>query len=797
MKMKKITILFVLLCAGAFSFAQQRYSKVKIYTDTDGLRQLASLGVPVDHGSYKKNSFFISDFSETQIAIMEANGFQYDILIEDVKAHYHEHVKNAVIDQAKNVNCNNGSGGSSGGFNPTTPAGHFENNSYGGFYKYQDMVNALDDMAAQYPNLITVKSAISTYQTHEGRPIYHVKISDNPNTDEASEPKVLYTAIHHAREPLSLSQTIFYMWYLLENYSTSDEVKFLVDHTEMYFVPCINPDGYIRNEINDPSGGGLHRKNMRPVGSSNPGVDLNRNYSYGWNTTGVNPDPNSDTYPGTSAFSEPETQAIQWLTETYGFKLASNSHTHGDLILHPIGTTTGEFADHHDYFQDFTNHMTIHNGYVAQKSSGLYPASGDSDDYMYKVDVGVSNKDTVFAITPEVGDAFWPPQSSIEPTCIEMLFPNLVLSHLAHRYLVVSESDPNNITTMTGDFNHDVKRLGLEPGPVTVSIEPLTNIQSVGAPVIYDLNISETSAGTISYVLDPAIQFGDEIKYVLNTEYAAWTHRDTITKTFGAITLQYSEDASSTANWTGNWGTTPQEFVSPSTSFTDSPSGNYPNNTDRTYEFNQDIDLTNATAAQVTFFAKWEIEADYDYCQFQVSTDGGNSWIGQCGDYTVDGNGSTGGVQPDGKPVWEGTQNNWVAETVSLSDYLGQTIRVRFQLESDQGLRQDGFYFDDFQVSFNAPQDTSGNVGLDEFAFDVKTIPNPANSQAFISTSKVISNGALKIYAQSGKLVEYQAITEQTNKLTVNTAKLPQGVYTVFVEENGLAVKPVRLVVIH
>lgn len=791
--MKIFSTLIAVIGLSFFSVAQNKYSKVKIFTDSHGLEQLAALGVAVDHGVSKKNTFFISDFADFEIAIMESNGFEYEILIDDVKAYYAEHSKDPFV-SLKNASCNQGTG--NGGYNPPVPVNHFENNSYAGFYKYQDMLNALDDMVAQYPNLITVKAPISNFQTHEGRPIYHVVISDNPNTDEsATEPNVLYSAIHHAREPLSMTQTIFYMWYLLENYATNEEVQFLVDNTQMFFVPCINPDGYVENESNDPSGFGMHRKNKAPVGSSNPGVDLNRNYSYGWNTTGVSPDPNNDTYPGSGPFSEPETQAMKWLTETYGFQFASNSHTYGDLLLFPVGTTTAEFADHHDYFQDYTNHMAIHNGYQAQKSSGLYPASGDSDDYMYKVDIGIGNKDTVFAITPEVGDAFWPSQAGIVPTCIEMLHPNLVMAHLPHQYYVTSDEDPSSVATMTGDFTHSVKRLGRKDGTVTVSIEPLQNIQSVGAGVPYTLNISQTATNTISYVLDPAINFGDEIKYVLNTDYGVWIHRDTIVKTFGSATLQYSEDASSTANWTGTWSTTNQEFVSPSTSFTDSPSGNYANSSSRTYEFNQDVDLTNATAAVVSFYAKWEIEANYDYAQFQVSTDGGNSWIGQCGNYTVLGTSANGSVQPDNKPVYEGFQTDWVLEEINLSDYLGQTIRLRFILEADGGVREDGFYFDDFQVSFN--EGGGSGSGLDEHAFDVKTIPNPANQQAYISFSKVVADGAMKIYNQSGRLIHQRAITEQTNKLTVNTAEFAQGVYMVFVEENGVAVKPVKLVVVH
>ena len=86
---------------------------------------------------------------------------------------------------------------------------------------------------------------------------------------------------------------------------------------------------------------------------------------------------------------------------------------------------------------------------------------------------------------------------------------------------------------------------------------------------------------------------------------------------------------------------------------------------------------------------------------------------------------------------------------------------------------------------------------MNEFAFDVKTIPNPANEQVFISMSKAISDGTLKIYSQAGQLVKTEEISQLTNKITVNTADFDQGVYLVFVEEKGVAVKPVKLVVVH
>ena len=784
--MKRLLTFSILFCLTQI-YAQD-YSKIKIYINSEGLQRLAELGLPIDHGEWKKDYSFTSDFSAEEIEVIASNGFLFDVIHQDVKAFYKAQNENPNY-SVKNTSCSGSSSTS-----PITVPSNFETSaaSYAGFYMYQEMLDELDDMAAQYPNLITVKSPISTFLTWEGRPIYHVKISDNPSTSEGSEPKVLYTAIHHAREPMSMSQTIFYMWYLLENYATNEEIQYLVNNTEMYFVPCINPDGYIHNQSQDTSGFGMHRKNKNPnVGTTNPGVDLNRNYSYGWNTTGVSGNVNNDTYPGSNAFSEPETQAIKWLVESVGFTSAFNAHTYGNTLLYPIGTTTAEFADHNDYFADLAGHMCSKNGYFPQKSSGLYPASGDSDDYMYKVDIGVGQKDTVFAITPEIGTGFWPAQSEVIPTCQEMVFPNMVLSHMTHQYYIVDETDPNSVVSMTGNFNHDALRLGREDGNVTVSIEPLVNIQSVGAPINYNLVLRESASNAISFVLEPTIQFGDEIKYILKTEYLGWTRKDTITKKYGALTTQFVEDGTSAANWTGNWTTTTSDFVSSPRSFTDG-SGDYSSNTNKTTQFNQVIDLTNALDAEVSFYAKWEIEADYDYCQFQVSTDGGNSWIGQCGNYTVPGTSASGSVQPNNEPVYEGFQTNWVLEEISLSDYIGQTINVRFQLESDGGVNEAGFFYDDFTIAYNID-----DAGLNEFSFDAKVFPNPTNKEISISTSKPISSGVIQLVDQNGKVVLQKNVEGTSNLFVLQTTQLSNGIYSIFIGSENEFAQPMKVVVMH
>jgi PKD repeat protein len=113
------------------------------------------------------------------------------------------------------------------------------------------------------------------------------------------------------------------------------------------------------------------------------------------------------------------------------------------------------------------------------------------------------------------------------------------------------------------------------------------------------------------------------------------------------------------------------------------------------------VDLTNASSAMVRFYARWNLEADYDYVQFLVSTDNGTTWIPQCGNYTVTGTNANGSVQPNNQPVYEGVQSAWVLEEINLSDYLGQVVKFRFKLGSDGGTVADGYYFDDFEILYN------------------------------------------------------------------------------------------------
>lgn len=771
--MKKLVLFSLFLVTTLSHFAQEKYSKVKIYATNLELTEIANLGIEADHGERKNDTWLITDISQSQIETLQNNGFQLDIEIDDVTQYY---VQRNLEPRTKDDERDNCGGTSSSGFSPATPT-NFQLGSMAGFYTYVEFLAELDAMAAAYPNLITAKSPISTFTTHEGRPIHWVRISDNPNSDEA-ENEVFYSAIHHAREPASLSQLIFYMWYLLENYGTNDEITYLVDNTEMYFVPMINPDGYVDNVVNYPSGGGMHRKNKRNVGTSNPGVDLNRNYSYHWNETGTSPNFNDDTYAGTNAFSEPETQAIKWFCENREFEFAHNAHTHGNLLLFPIGYESAPLAPDHDYFTAFTSHQVLYNGFTNMKSSGLYPAAGDSDDWMYIDDLATKPK--IYAMTPEIGngdDGFWPTSARIIPICQSTVWMNLILAHLPHIYGATKDLDPDKIGDYNGYFHYEIERLGLEDGDITVSMEALVGIQTIGGSNIHTLNLMDIEEDSISFVLDPSLVFGDEIKYVLKTDNGTWTRNDTIVKTFGLGTAVFQDDCNTISNWSGDWGTTTEYYVSASSCITDSPNSDYSNGSETEVVLNDILTFENGTYAYAQFYARWAIENDYDFVEFMISTDNGTSWTPLCGKYTNTGTSN----QDSGNQLYDGVQNSWILEEVDLSDYVGMNnIRFKFRLKSDNWQKDDGFAFDDFAIYTDGFDDS----GLDQYSdSDFSLYPNPANTVINIYTAGTNNIQHIEIYNHLGQKVS--DIGNTSTKTTVDISNYPAGIYFVKITTNS------------
>ena len=726
--MKKPFLLPAIALAGlllpSLLFSQQRETilEARIWLDGKTMTDLEKAGLEIDHGFYDPGKSFRSEFSASELSQVKAAGFRMDTLEADVVARYLR--ENAVRKPVRTYPVAGERGGGpcdAYGVVPATPA-NYTYGSMGGFYRYQEFLDILDDMRAKFPNLISVRQVVSpTLLTHQDRPLWYVRISDHPDTDE-DEPEALYTAVHHAREPNSLTHLIYFMWHLLENYEGDPELRYLIDHTELYFIPCLNPDGYIYNQTTDPNGGGYWRKNRRDNGNSSYGVDLNRNYGYEWGSdAGSSGSTASDTYRGPAPFSEPETQMARDFIEAHNFEIVLNCHTSGNRLVHPWGYE--DVAPTID-FTTLSDWLTRESHYFAGtcwQALG-YLASGTSDDWMF----GEKGK---FAFTPETGLGFWPTIDQIDGNNKSMYTTNLSAAQYALGGAVILHRPGGAITGNMLNVTYRVKQYELGAAPVHVSFEALTpNIQ--GFPAISPLSMTDFAAAEFNaaVTLKNGIQTGDTIRFVASSMRLGQIHTDTFETTYAVSPFKVlfsDNNEMPNSQWEqSQWGATTEQAYSPSKSMTDSPFDIYTS----VENFLTSAPLTipaNATEARLRFFTRWDIEPELDWAQVLLSGPTIPSFAPLSGTLTR--------LSPViGEPVYDGSHLDWAEECIDLGAFIGKSVNINFAMIAYSGNinGRDGFYFDDILLEYKTP---GGVFTLDiPDDWNLQSRPNPANGQTLV-----------------------------------------------------------------
>ena len=786
--MKHFSFLFLLLFAFTQSYSQNAtYRQIKIAASPEAFAALSAVGIPADEGFLnKKENTLTLAVSEQDMTLLHQNGINYTVEIEDLSAYYTGrnagYSMDEVMQQARRSTSDY-----------PVPYG-FELGSCGGFSTIDQCYDHLDNMRYLYPNLITAKEPVSDLLTHEGRSMYYVKISDNPEENEA-EPQILYTGMHHAREPVGMQHLIYYMYYILEHYESDPAIRDLVDNTEMYFIPIMNVDGYAQNINSNPNGGGMWRKNRRVnPGGSSIGVDLNRNYGFawGWDNEGSSSVPYTETYRGPSAFSEPETQMIKEFCESHNFKVALNYHSYSNLLLYAWGyipeTTPDELI-----FSEYSKRMTIDNHYTyGPGSTTIYPSNGGSDDWMY----GEQNtKEKILAYTPEVGtnsDGFWPSASRIIPLCQENMIQSLLAARYSGPYGELRDEMPIIIPERESYIKFALQRMGQTPANYIVSVEPLGNaFLSVGEPLTFnDMEILETKTDSISFKLDANVKNGDTLRYVLTLDNGFYTTRDTVEKVFGTPVVIFFDDFPNTNNWNGQWGLYGTLPYSPPYSIADSPGGNYANYSNTSYTLNNPIDLSHASVAVLNFYARWRLEAGYDYVQVSISANNGSTWTPLQGLFTKKGSDS----QSPGQPLYDGIQSNWVREQIDLSSWSGQPVKLRFNLRTDAGTTDDGFFFDDLSVTIIDITSSTENQNAVSTSALKGPWPNPAKDNAEFQYTLQTPGAELLITDLSGKTILRQPLSGLFGKTSVSTSELAPGVYLCKLLQNNRMLTTVKMI---
>lgn len=334
--------------------------------------------------------------------------------------------------------------------------------SFMGYFSNEEIEEYANALHKRRPMFVSAPFVIG--HSIEGRNItaFCVGNCKNENT-----PSVLYTALIHSREPMSMANLVYFIEHLFHGESGSHrlrpETRAMLSARQLWFILNLNPDGYHYNYVNSRNGCGDQRKNARAscprahknhnLRSNNQGtigVDLNRNFrvcfdhdNVGSSTKGCGED-----YRGTAPFSEPEAQALKNFVEHHNLSIALNYHSFGRYINIPhMCKSEGDVSvNDKKWYHDFSVEATRATkwGYGHPWDSYYYTVNGDVSDWMY-------NEHGINAMAPEMGpgcetckaisdcEGFWPSQREIVPLSSETLPMNTMAADLAGAMLRLTD----------------------------------------------------------------------------------------------------------------------------------------------------------------------------------------------------------------------------------------------------------------------------------------------------------------------------------------------------------------------
>ena len=256
-----------------------------------------------------------------------------------------------------------------------------------------------DTLAATYPDLVQLLDIGDSWEkTQNANAGWDMEVLVLSNRNNPSTPKsdAFFMSGIHAREWAPPELNLRLAEYLLANYATNADVKWLLDYNRVHLVLSTNPDGRTQDEANTSI---LWRKNTNNNYCGNTtsrGADLNRNYPYQWQ---LSPGPCGETYSGPSGASEPESVAIMNyvlsifpdqkgpnpndpVNELNATGMFVDLHSYSRLVLWPWGYTYS-LAPNDASLKVMSYKFAYYNGHDPQKSTELYPTTGSTDDWSY------------------------------------------------------------------------------------------------------------------------------------------------------------------------------------------------------------------------------------------------------------------------------------------------------------------------------------------------------------------------------------------------------------------------------
>ena len=332
------------------------------------------------------------------------------------------------------------------------------------YHTYATLTADLQQIAVDHPSIVRLISAGLSVQ---GRDLWIVKLTDDPDAEE-NEPGVTYISSMHGDEVVGKELLYNLINYMTDNYGTDPRVTNLIDTTEIWIMPSMNPDG---TELSQ-------RWNAN-------GVDLNRDF----------PDQFTDPV-NTGAGRAAETAAIMAWRAQHTSTLSTNMHG-GALVANypydsnPAGSSTFSPAPDPDHDTFVRLARTYADNNPPMSTSNSHPAwdngiTNGAD--WFSINGGMQDWEYVWhgdhEVLVEVSNQKWPPAADLPRfwgNNLESMLAYMERVHEGVRGIVTDEE--------TGAPLVATIRIDTSPHPTHTDPE-VGDYHRVVAPGTYQLTVS-------------------------------------------------------------------------------------------------------------------------------------------------------------------------------------------------------------------------------------------------------------------------------------------------------------------
>lgn len=381
------------------------------------------------------------------------------------------------------------------------------------YYTDDEIYSEFSRLVKKYPNKARV---FSVGTSREGRDLTTIHISSNIQHRSILVPMFKYVANMHGDESVGRQILVYLARYLLDNYGIAPEITKLIDTTDIYLMPSMNPDGFARSTE------GNCESSYNYFGRSNAaGVDLNRDF----------PDrlENKTTQLLKARYIQPETMAmINWITKN-PFVLSANLHGGAVVASYPYDNSI-----HHQecciksptpddlVFRNLAtvyakNHLTMQTG---NNCNETFPDGIVNGAYWYELNGGMQDFNYIysncFEITLELSCCKYPSASELPGEWLKnkrSLIEYMKRIHIGVKglvkdingypisdaHIIVHGPQPKVVMTssrgeywrllMPGTYLIQAKAYGFDPSPMQ------RIVVTGGEPLIVYFNLSPTEGG--------------------------------------------------------------------------------------------------------------------------------------------------------------------------------------------------------------------------------------------------------------------------------------------------------------